>query len=158
MLSRNTVGRCFRNRRRPSWPFSWNGTGAVAGLLLLGLAAGAPAQQSPPYEAVATGARRPLQLGLAGRSLVILGPGHGDSAGELYRVDLAGELPVDLARQPRVRVPFHDARTATLGSLAIEPGTGRLFLGEENGARIYRLGPDNRLPVYASRPSRLPPR
>lgn len=106
---------------------------------------------------MATGVPRPLQLALDGRALVILSPGlHGDSAGELYRVDLDGELPVDLARQARIRVPFHDPRTATLGSLALDPASRQLYLGEENGTRIYRLGADGRLIVYATGLNRLP--
>jgi hypothetical protein len=106
---------------------------------------------------VATGVPRPLQLVVDGRVLVILSPGsQGDTAGEIYRVDLGGELPVDLSRQPRVRVPFADARMATLGSLALDPRNRQLYLGEENGTRIYRLSPDGRLAVYATGLFRLP--
>ncbi len=106
---------------------------------------------------MATGVPRPLQLAVDGRVLVILSPGsQGDTAGEIYRVDLGGELPVDLSRQPRVRVPFADSRTATLGSLALDPQSRQLFLGEENGTRIYRLSSDGRLAVYATGLSRLP--
>ena len=53
-------------------------------------------------EVVATGVPRPLQLVLDRRTLVVLGPGaRGDSAGEIYRVDLDGALPVDIAAWPR---------------------------------------------------------
>ena len=102
-------------------------------------------------EVVATGVPRPLQLALDGRALIVLGLGPtGDSAAELYRIDLSGELPVDLSRQPRLRIPFADARHATLGSLVVDPGSHELFLGEENGSRIYRLSADERLTVYAT--------
>jgi hypothetical protein len=99
---------------------------------------------------VATGVPRPLQLAMDGRALVILSPGwRGDSAGEIYRVDLSGDRPADLTREPRVRIPFADARMATLGSLTLDPATGQLFLGEENGTRIYRLSSEERLTLYA---------
>src|SRR5262249_58128108 len=116
-----------------------------------------PAHAATPPEIVATGVPRPLQLVVDGHALVILSPGsQGDTAGEIYRVDLGGDLPVDLTRQPRVRVPFADARTATLGSLALDPRSRQLYLGEENGTRIYRLSPGGRLAVYATGLSRLP--
>ncbi len=70
-------------------------------------------------------------------------------------MDLAGELPVDLSRQPRVRIPFPDPRTATFGSLALDPVTRDLLLGEENGGRIYRLSADKRLTLYAAGLHRL---
>ena len=108
-------------------------------------------------EVVATGVPRPLQVVVDARALVILSPGgQGDSAGEIYRLDLDGELPADLSRQPRVRIPFADARTATLGSLALDPASRQLFLGEENGSRIYRLAHDERLTLYATGLQRLP--
>jgi hypothetical protein len=116
----------------------------------LGLAVTLPgARSTTSLEVVATGVPRPLQLVMDGGVLVILSPGwRGDSAGEIYRVDLGGNEPVDLTRQPRVRIPFADARMATLGSLALDPVTGQLFLGEENGTRIYRLSADERLTLY----------
>lgn len=104
----------------------------------------------PSFDVVATGVPRPLQLVIDGRTLVVLSPGlRGDTAGEIYRVDLAGERPVDLSRQPRVRIPFPDSRMATLGSLALHPQTRELFLGEENGTRVYRLSDEQRLVLYA---------
>lgn len=130
---------------------------AVAfGLLIAGLAgSGAPAAAQSAPEVVATGVPRPLQLVADGRSLIVLSPGvRGDSAAEMYRVELGGE-PVDLARQPRLRVPFPDSRMWTLGSLALQPSTRELFLGEENGQRVWRLGPDERLVLYATRLRRL---
>lgn len=115
-----------------------------------------PADSEPPVEVVATGVPRPLQLAFDGRSLVVLSPGsRGDSAGELHRIDLGGELPVDLSRQPRVRIPFADHRPTTLGSLAVNPLTHELFLGEENGNAVYRVTWDGQMTVYASGLRRL---
>ena len=44
---------------------------------------------------------------------------------------------------------------ATLGSLALDPRTRELFLGEENGTRIYRLTLDERLALHATGLQRL---
>lgn len=91
-----------------------------------------------------------------GRSIVILSPGwRGDSAGEIYRLDLDGPLPADLSRRPAVRIPFSDPRATTLGSLAVEPRTRDLYLGEENGSRVWRLTGDEQLTLYASGLHRL---
>ncbi|HET7343341.1 MAG TPA: hypothetical protein VFL90_17875, partial [Methylomirabilota bacterium] len=99
---------------------------------------------------------RPLELALDGRVMVILSPGwRGDAAGEIYRVDLDAGLPADLSRRPAVHIPFSDARSTTLGSVAIEPRTHDLFLGEENGRRVWRLTADEQLTLYASGVHRL---
>lgn len=129
----------------------------VIALVLLGLAGESPqAQPGPPFEVVATGVPRPLQVVFDGRALVVLSPGRqGNVAGELYRVPLDGELPLDLSRQPRVRIPFTDERPATLGSLTLHPQTREIFLGEENGTRVYRLADDGRLALYATGIHRL---
>jgi hypothetical protein len=103
-------------------------------------------------EVVATGVPRPIQLALDPRGrLVVLSSGwFGDSAGEIYRLDLRGPLPIAAARVPRVVIPFADEiRKAVLGSLAVDPRSGSLFVGEENGNRIYRLGDDPRLQAVA---------
>jgi NHL repeat-containing protein len=122
---------------------------AVATLASAGMGGTAP-------DVVATGVPRPLQLAFDGRALIVLSPGEsGDAAGEIYRVDVTGELPVDLSRQPRVKIPFPDAHPASLGSLALHPDTGDVFLGEENGRRIYRFGSDGQLVVYATGLHRL---
>jgi hypothetical protein len=134
------------------------GIGAlVIALVLLGLAGESPqAQTGPPFEVVATGVPRPLQVVLDGRALIVLSLGRqGNVAGELYRVPLDGDLPLDLAGQPRVRIPFTDERPATLGSLALHPQTRVIFLGEENGTRVYRLADDGRLTLYATGIHRL---
>lgn len=128
----------------------------VAGLVL-GAAAPGPGQLEVVPEIVATGVPRPLQLAIDDRTLVVLSPGwRGDSAGEIFRVDLEAPLPHDLSRQPRTRVPFPDARMSTFGSLAIHPSSRDVFLGEENGTRLYRLSGGERLTPYASGLHRLP--
>jgi hypothetical protein len=117
-------------------------------LLALTSASGRESAAPPGFEVVATAVPRPLQLVLDRRTLVVLGPGaRGDSAGEVYRLDL-GALPVDVSRLPRVRVPFLDGRLATLGSMTLEPGSRDLFLGEENGTRVYRLDAHEHLTPY----------
>jgi hypothetical protein len=103
-------------------------------------------------DVVATGIPRPIQLALDPRGrLVVLSSGwFGDVAGEVYRLDLRGPLPIDAARVPRVVIPYADEpRKTVFGSLAVDPRSGHLFLGEENGNRIYRLGDDLRLQAVA---------
>jgi hypothetical protein len=103
-------------------------------------------------DVVATGVPRPIQLALDARgALVVLSPGwSGNAAGEIYRLDLRGTLPINAAHVPRVVIPFaDDGRKTVLGSLALDPRSGDLFLGEENGNRIYRLGDDQRLQAIA---------
>ena len=98
------------------------------------------------------GAPRPIQLDFDARGrLVVLSPGwFGDAAGEIYRLDVSGPLPVDGTRVPRVVIPFpEDNRKVVFGGLIVDPRTGDLFLGEENGNRIYRLGADHRLQALA---------
>jgi len=99
-------------------------------------------------EVVVTDIPRPLQLALDDRGmLVVLSQGwRGDAAAEIYRVDLRSSLPAEAARTPHVVIPFPDEpRKTTLGSLAVESGSGDLILGEENGNRIYRLEAGQRL-------------
>jgi hypothetical protein len=103
-------------------------------------------------DVVATGIPRPIQLALDPRGrLVVLSHGwRGDAAGEIYRLELSGALPVDATRAPRVVIPFADeARKTVFGSLALDARSGDLFLGEENGNRIYRLRVDHRLQAVA---------
>jgi hypothetical protein len=115
-------------------------------------AAAADASGSLRVEVVVTGIPRPIQLGFdAQGALVVLSQGwRGDAAGEIYRIDLRGTQPVDATRAPRVVIPFAgEPRKAALGSLVVDPASGDLFLGEENGNRIYRLGTSQRLQAVA---------
>src|SRR5262249_27155531 len=101
---------------------------------------------------VAPGVLLPIHSAFDPRGgLVVLGPGSfGDSAGEIYRLDLRAPLPIDASRVPRVVIPFADQiRKAVLGSLAVDPRSGSVFLGEENGNRIYCLGDEPRLQPVA---------
>jgi len=128
----------------------------VAAALLFSAVLAREAAVPTGFEVVATGVPRPLQLALDHHTLVVLGLGaRGDFAGEIHRLDLDGPLPIDVSHRPRVRVPFLDARLATLGSLALEPATRDVFLGEENGRRVYRLDGDERLTLYVDGLRRL---
>lgn len=133
-----------------------------ASLLLSGLgwlvpagprpAVGADASAGLHVEVVVTGIPRPIQLGFdAQGALVVLSQGwRGDAAAEIYRVDLRGAQPVDAAQAPRIVIPFAgEPRKTALGSLAVDLSSEDLFLGEENGNRIYRLGPGHRLQAVA---------
>jgi hypothetical protein len=139
----------------PRWLGALAGSLVVLAGWLLTSPGGGHAQRTAAPEVIATGVPRPLQLVIDGGSLLVLSPGNGDSAGEIYRVDLTGELPVNLARQPRITIPFAGARPATLGSLALDPVSRELILGEENGNAIYRLTRDGRLIPYATGLNRL---
>jgi hypothetical protein len=126
-------------------------------LTALGLTmAGMPAHAEAPADVLAVGVPRPLQLAVDGRVLLVLSPGlRGDSAGEIFRVPLDGEAPLDLTGQPRIRIPFAPDGGTTLGSLAFDPGSETLYLGEENGKRLWRLGGDGHLVLYATGLRRL---
>ena len=122
-----------------------------------------PLQAQPPsravrvlsewrIEVVATQIPRPTQVGFApSGALVVLSHGwRGDAAGEIFEVDLSRPLPIDVSRAPRVVIPFADGpRKSALGSLAVDPVSGDLFLGEENGNRVSRLSRGRRLDDYA---------
>jgi NHL repeat-containing protein len=126
-------------------------------LTALGLTmAGMPAHAEAPADVLAVGVPRPLQLAVDGRVLLVLSPGlRGDSAAEIFRVPLDGEAPLDLTGQPRIRIPFAPDGGTTLGSLAFDPGSETLYLGEENGKRLWRLGGDGHLVLYATGLRRL---
>jgi hypothetical protein len=116
------------------------------------IAAGADASGGLRIEVVVTGIPRPIQLGFDGQgALVVLSQGwRGDAAGEIYRIDLRGAQSLDATRMPRVVIPFAgEPRKTALGSLAVDSKNGDLFLGEENGNRIYRLGASHRLQAVA---------
>src|SRR5262245_41501379 len=123
-------------------------------VLLLGLmissAAGVEVAPGLTVEVVVSGVPRPVQVALDGsRHLVILSHGRqGDAAAEIYRLE-ANALPVDASREPRVVIPFSaDPRKAAFGSLAVDPRSGDLFLGEENGNRIYRFQNPGQLTLF----------
>ena len=102
-------------------------------------------------EVVATDVPRPAQLAFAASGrLVVLSQGwRGDSAAEIFWLDPAGAMPINAALVPRIVIPFAEGpRKNALGSLAVEPQSEDLFLGEENGNRIYRLGADKRLTPF----------
>jgi hypothetical protein len=133
---------------------AWGAWFILGGLLAAGpgSAIGTDVSLPPRVEVVVTGIPRPIQLALDAKGgLVVLGQGwRGDAAGEIYRIDPRGSVPVDATRSPRVVIPFAgEPRKTTFGSLAVDPGSGDLFLGEENGNRIYRFGADQRLQVMA---------
>jgi len=99
-------------------------------------------------EVVATSIPRPVQLAFdASDHLVVLSHGRsGDVAGEIFWLDPIAPLPVDASRVPRVVIPFASGpRKIVFGSLAVHPKSGDLYLGEENGNRIYRLTGDKQL-------------
>jgi hypothetical protein len=71
---------------------------------------------------------------------------QGDAAGEIYRLGAREPTAIDASRVPRYVIPFpQESRKTVFGSLAVDAETGDLFLGEENGNRIYRLAADHRL-------------
>lgn len=127
----------------------------AAAALVLGV--GAASAQVPVagawrMEVVATQIPRPVQLAFrtAGTLTVLSHGWSGDAAGEIFEIDLGGPLPVDVSRTPRVVIPFADGpRKSVFGSLAIDPVSGDVFLGEENGNRVSRLTGARRLHDFA---------
>jgi hypothetical protein len=102
-------------------------------------------------EVVVTGIPRPLQVGFGpAGALVVLSQGRGDAAGEIVTVDPSAAIPIEGGLLPRRLVPFaEDERKTVLGSLAINPRTEDIVLGEENGNRIYRLTEEGSLAPLA---------
>jgi hypothetical protein len=101
-------------------------------------------------EVVATGIVRPIQIAFDDDRLVVLSHGRAThAAAEVVWVDLKSSAPVDAAPLPRVVIPFSDGRTIVFGSLAVDGRSGALYLGEENGNRVYRLTRDQRLAPVA---------
>lgn len=103
-------------------------------------------------DVVVGGVPRPAQVAVdSSRHLVILSHGRqGAAAAEVYRLDLA-ELPLDAGHRPRLVIPFSEGpRKLAFGSLTVDPRSGDLFLGEENGNRIYRLGPHDRITLFGT--------
>jgi hypothetical protein len=134
----------------------WIGGGGLGAALCLLAASLAPADSAievePEFRAdvVVVGVPRPVQLALdASGRLVILSHGRrGDAAAEVYRLEVAA-LPLDASRSPRLVVPFASGpRQAAFGSLALDARSGDLFMGEENGNRVYRLNARGRLTLF----------
>ena len=130
----------------------WGGLGALC-VLLAGLGPASLSMEVAPglrAEVVVVGIPRPVQLALDGSGhLVILSHGwRGDAAAKLYRLEVAA-LPLDATRSPRVVIPFsEERRQVAFGSLALDPRSGDLFMGEENGNRVYRLSAQGRLTLF----------
>jgi hypothetical protein len=143
--------RARRDRRLEWWPRGLLVTGLIVAAGLIGRSGAAPGVLTAPgfsVEIVVTNVGRPIQLAFdgAGRLVVLSHGRRGDAAGEILRLDVGGPLPVDAEETPRVVIPFSPApRKAAFGSLAVDRRTGDLYLGEENGNRIYRLSADNQL-------------
>ena len=118
--------------------------------LVCGPGAGEAQPARPPQiDVIASAVPRPAQLALtsAGRLVVLSHGWRGDSAAEIYWLDPRAATPIDASRAPRLVIPFAEGpRKSALGSLAIDPKSGDLFLGEENGNRIYRLVGDRAIP------------
>jgi hypothetical protein len=125
---------------------------ALACLVLAARIADAQPSRVSPIEVVATAVPRPAQLALtsSGRLVVLSQGWRGDSAAEIYWLDPTGPQPIDASLAPRLVIPFAEGpRKIALGSLALDPRSGDLFLGEENGNRIYRLVAARRLSPLA---------
>jgi sugar lactone lactonase YvrE len=143
--AREPSTRCFKLSRLA--------TTLVAVLGTLGSVAAQP-RVAPDWrlEVVATQIPRPAQLAIAASgNLIVLSHGwRGDAAAEIFDLDPAGSLPLDVSRAPRVVIPFAGGpRRTVFGSLAVDPRTGDLFLGEENGNRISRLAAGRRMHDFA---------
>lgn len=130
--------------------------GVVVGALCLvggsALPANADVQVASGFrvEVVATGIPRPIQLAFdwSGTLLVLSHGSRGEAAAEIFRFDLR-RLPLEASRAPRMAIPFAEGpRKAAFGSLAVDPKSGALFLGEENGNRVYRLTAEGNLELY----------
>jgi predicted Rdx family selenoprotein len=132
------------------------GTGALVAVAAVAAVLGVPRLAAPGRDlpVVVSGIPRPLQLAADGRTLVVLAAGAGGAiAGEIHRIDLAAPSS-DPRPGPQV-LAFGEHGPSSLGSLALRPGTGELYLGEENGRRIWRLDRSGRLDLYADRLARL---
>jgi hypothetical protein len=123
--------------------------GAMCALLVV---AAADVEVTPDLraEVVVVGVPRPVQLVVdSSAHLVVLSPGwRGDAAAELYRFELSA-LPLDASAAPRMVIPFSQGpRKVAFGSLALDPRSGDVFMGEENGNRVYRLSAGGRLALF----------
>ena len=155
------MSRATAARRAVAGWVAWAALAAALGISVLAPAGSARAQKvagpADPPQVVATGVSRPLQLARRGADLLVLSPGaRVEAAGEIVRLPLGHAMPVDLTGEPRTRVPFASAGARTFGSLAVDPASGALFLGEENGSRVWRLEPGGRFALYVAGLRRLP--
>ncbi len=131
----------------------------IVGILCLSDGSAPPARAGEVHlasgfriEVVATGVPRPAQLAFtaSGRLAVLSHGWRGDAAAEIFWLDPLAAMPIDASRAPRIVIPFAEGpRKTVLGSLAVDPKSGDLFLGEENGNRIYRLTGVGRLTSIA---------
>jgi hypothetical protein len=126
----------------------------------------APALEAAPPEGVAvgagyraevfaTGVTDPIDLAPASASsLVVLDSGGPTGVGHvLYRLPIGprGAPAADARAQPRVVVPIGpQGLPYPAGSIAVHPRSDLVFLSEFGGKRLYRLGPDGRLTLYAA--------
>lgn len=95
-------------------------------------------------------------------ALIVLNTlGRAGTVGEILRLPVRSDeaLPLDASKAPSTSL------TATIftphfpiGSLALHPPTGDLFLAERWGTRVLRLSPDGRVIPYAAGFWRLPQR
>src|SRR5262245_19966064 len=145
--------------RRGLSRFSCHSALGLLAALVWGPGAGEAQPARPPQiDVVASAVPRPAQLGLtsAGRLVVLSHGWRGDSAAEIYWLDPRAATPIDASRAPRLVIPFAEGpRKSAFGSLAIDPKSGDLFLGEESGNRIYRLVGGKRLTAGAFGPNHL---
>ena len=124
----------------------------LAGALLPSATAEVRVATGLQVEVLVTGIPRPIALAFdASGGLIVLSHGRrGDAAAETFRLDLTGPFPVDASQAPRVVIPFSEGpRKIVFGSLAVDPRSGDLFLGEENGNRVYRLTAEGKLILFA---------
>jgi len=147
LSAKTSIGRCSLSRL--SWIVSLV---ALHWLVLWAGVSEAQPSRVAQIEVVATAVPRPAQLALtASGRLVVLSQGwQGASAAEIYWLDPTGAKPIDASLAPRLVIPFSEGpRKTALGSLALDPRSGDLYLGEENGNRIYRLVGARRLSTLA---------
>jgi hypothetical protein len=126
----------------------WIALAVVAALAVAPAAAQVRPAAGLRVQVVATGVVRPIQLAFSrAGDLIVLGHGPGGTvAAEVFSLDLRQALPIDGTRAPRVVIPFAgEPRKTAFGSLALAPDSGEVYLGEENGNRIYHLAPGPRL-------------
>src|SRR5437867_11491350 len=99
-------------------------------------------------EVVATGVPRPAQLAFtaSGRLAVLSHGWRGDAAAEIFWLDPLAAMPIDASRAPRVVIPFAEGpRKTVLSSLAGDPMSRDVFIGDQTGYRFCGRTPVSRL-------------